>query len=75
MDLRAVAARAGVGVETVRVYLHRARAREREHGQRRERDMPEPAGYIGRSPWWDEAVIEAWIAARPGRTGRPRRVR
>lgn len=34
--------------------------------------VPEPDGYVGRTPWWSRATVEAWLAVRPGR-GRPRR--
>ena len=38
--------------------------------------MPPPSGHFGRTPWWDRAVIVAWLEQRPGRGaggGRPRK--
>ena len=38
--------------------------------------MPAPSGHFGRTPWWDRAVIVAWLEQRPGRGaggGRPRK--
>ena len=38
--------------------------------------MPPASGHFGRTPWWDRAVIVAWLEQRPGRGaggGRPRK--
>jgi predicted DNA-binding transcriptional regulator AlpA len=34
--------------------------------------IPEPDGYVGRTPWWSRDTAVRWIAERPGR-GRPQR--
>lgn len=58
-----VASYLGVTRSTVTAYKARA-------GQ-----MPEPDGFVGRTPWWHPATIRAWRPepARDGRVGRPRR--
>lgn len=33
--------------------------------------LPEPDGYLGRTPWWQPDTIKQWHQTRPGRTGRP----
>lgn len=48
-----VAERAGVSVATIHSYVH-------------SRLIPEPQR-IGRTLFWDSDVIDAWLAARPGR--------
>lgn len=35
--------------------------------------FPEPTRYYGSTPVWEAERIREWVAARPGRTGRPRR--
>jgi predicted DNA-binding transcriptional regulator AlpA len=52
-----VAELAGVKVQTIHNHSHR-------------HTMPDPDGYLGRTPWWHRATIEAWVAVRP-RRGRP----
>lgn len=39
------------------------------------RDLPEPDGHLGATPWWTPDTIRAWASSRPGR-GRwgPRKV-
>jgi predicted DNA-binding transcriptional regulator AlpA len=37
--------------------------------------LPPPDVMLGRSPGWRPATILVWQATRPGRTGRPRKVR
>lgn len=32
--------------------------------------VPEPDGYVGRTPWWRRETIEKWAAVRPRRGGR-----
>jgi predicted DNA-binding transcriptional regulator AlpA len=46
-----VAALAGIDASTVRSYKTR-------------KQMPAPAGQMGRTPYWDADVIEAWIEKR-----------
>ena len=58
-----VAALCGWQPRTVSQYASRGR-------------MPPPTGHFGRTPWWDRAVIVAWLEQRPGRGvggGRPRK--
>lgn len=62
LDSEAVAALLGIAVGSV--------ARYRTRGT-----LPDPDVMLGRSPGWWPATILAWQAARPGRTGRPRKVR
>lgn len=62
LDRAGVAALLGVTAATVSVYRSRTY----------QASFPKPAGKIGGSPYWDRETIEAWAAARPGRTGRPR---
>ena len=52
-----VATLAGV----TRASIHRYRFRG---------SIPEPDGYLGRTPWWHEATIRQWLAERP-KVGRP----
>jgi predicted DNA-binding transcriptional regulator AlpA len=59
LDRAAVAARLGIHPDSVTRYMHRGQC-------------PPPDGHAGRSPWWHEATIEAWILGRPG-PGRPRK--
>lgn len=63
LDTKAVAALLGVAPTTVQRY----RASDRVEG------FPEPARHYGATPVWEVQQIRAWVAARPGRTGRPRK--
>ena len=47
----------GVKVETVRIYKVRG-------------TLPPPDTYVGQSPLWKTATIDAWQAARPGQDWR-----
>lgn len=58
LDRAAVAARYGILPASV--------TREVQRGS-----LPEPDGYMARSPWWWSTTLDAWT--RPGRTGRPRK--
>jgi predicted DNA-binding transcriptional regulator AlpA len=46
-----VATLVGIQASTVRAYHSR-------------HQMPAPAGYLGRTPYWDRAAIETWTATR-----------
>lgn len=46
-----IAAALGLRVETVHAYRSR-------------HQMPDPTGVIGRTPYWDAADIEPWIATK-----------
>lgn len=46
-----IAAALGLRVETVHAYRSR-------------RQMPDPTGVVGRTPYWDAPDIEPWITAR-----------
>lgn len=46
-----VAKIAGVRPGTVRQHIQRG-------------VMPEPDGYLGRTPWWKRKTIEHWLATR-----------
>jgi hypothetical protein len=37
-------------------------ARQRVRGA-----VPEPDGYLGRTPWWRRATVEEWLKSRPRR--------
>lgn len=63
LDRAGVADLLGVQPETVSVY----RARTYKDS------FPEPDGKIGGSAYWYRSTIEAWVATRPGKTGRPRK--
>lgn len=52
LDIEAVARRAGVNPRSISRYRLRG-------------TIPEPDGYIGRSPWWWRAAIDEWLATRP----------
>ena len=52
-----LAERLGVKVETVRIYKVRG-------------TLPPPDTYVGQSPLWKTATIDAWQAARPGQDWR-----
>ena len=52
-----VATLAGIQASTVRAYHSR-------------HQMPAPAGYLGRTPYWDRAAIETWAAS--AESGPPR---
>lgn len=62
LDTEAVAALLGITPGSVARYRHRG-------------DLPPPDVMLGRSPGWHEATIREWQATRPGRTGRPPKVR
>ena len=64
LTVRDVAARLGLAVSTVQTY-------------RRDGRLPDPDGYLWRTPWWRPETIDAWQAARPGRgrAGIPRKPR
>ena len=53
-----VAELAGIAPESV--YRYRIRGA-----------VPEPDGYIGRTPWWHRETIETWLGHRKG-PGRPK---
>lgn len=55
----------GVKVRALRTYLAKSRA-HRAEGNPRPGDLPEPDLTIGKSPVWNVATVEAWLAARPG---------
>jgi len=59
LDTAGLAERAGLTPSTTRTYLCR--------GQ-----LPAPDVMVGRTPGWLPETVDAWLAARPGRTGRPR---
>jgi predicted DNA-binding transcriptional regulator AlpA len=50
-----VATLAGIQASTVRAYHSR-------------HQMPAPAGYLGRTPYWDRAAIDKWAAERRERS-------
>lgn len=52
VDLAGVAAMCGLTYRTVLVYRHQGL-------------LPEPDGYVARSPWWHAASIRAWNESRP----------
>jgi predicted DNA-binding transcriptional regulator AlpA len=54
-----VAALAGISPASVRRYRLRGA-------------IPEPDGYLGRTPWWRQETIAAWLAER-SKPGRPRK--
>jgi len=63
LDTSAVAELAGVTAETIRQYLLLGK-------------IPEPDGYLGRSPYWRRRTIERWLAKReadPDGRRRPRK--
>ena len=62
LDSAGVANLLGIAVASV--------ARYRTRG-----NLPAPDVMLGRSPGWWPATILTWQASRPGRTGRPRKVR
>ena len=49
-----VAEEIGVTPDTISAYL-------------RDGFIPEPDGYVGKSPWWWPETIQEWRASRPGR--------
>jgi predicted DNA-binding transcriptional regulator AlpA len=51
LTTKQVATLAGIQASTVRAYHSR-------------HQMPAPAGYLGRTPYWDRAAIETWTATR-----------
>lgn len=71
LDTAAVAARVGLGVQTIRIYLKRTRALVAEDLPVRPQDFPLPDRVIGRSPAWFPSTIDRWLASRPG-SGRRR---
>jgi predicted DNA-binding transcriptional regulator AlpA len=50
-----VATLVGIQASTVRAYHSR-------------HQMPAPAGYLGRTPYWDRAAIDKWAAERRERS-------
>lgn len=60
LDTAGLALRAGLSASSARTYLCR--------GQ-----LPHPDVHVGRTPGWLPETVDAWLAARPGRTGRPRK--
>lgn len=61
LDAAAAASRAGI--KTATVYSYRTRGA-----------FPAPDEVLyGRTPVWRPETIDAWLASRPGRTGRPRK--
>lgn len=80
LDLSAAAERTGIRYRTLRNYHHRAerhrRLAEQENNPSyiRPGDLPKPDNVFGRSPVWEPATIDAWLASRPGQGkggGRP----
>jgi hypothetical protein len=51
------------GILPATIYTYRSRG---------EVNFPEPLTHFGQTPVWSRAVIEHWLASRPGRGGRPR---
>jgi predicted DNA-binding transcriptional regulator AlpA len=70
LDTVEVAQMIGVTYHTVRFYLQQARA-NRKAGTPKPADLPEPDRVFGRAPAWRRSTIEAWVATRPGKPGRP----
>ncbi len=66
LDLRAIAERIGVGVDSARTYHKRATA-NREKGDPRPGDLPEPDIRLGRIPGWSPRTIDRWERKRPRR--------
>lgn len=56
LDRAALAALAGITVDTLDTYKRDGRA-------------PLPDGYIGRSPWWYETTAKRWARTRRTRPG------
>jgi len=44
-----------IGIQRSSVHRYRTRG-----------DIPEPDQYVGRTPLWAEASIDAWLKERPG---------
>jgi predicted DNA-binding transcriptional regulator AlpA len=65
LDREALAEKLGVRPQTVSAFLSRARKR-RAAGVNDPADFPEPTHVYGRSPVWDEDVIDRWMPRRPG---------
>jgi len=70
--LRDISERLGITLQAAREYHHRATRRRRE-GTSLFHDLPAPTETVGRALVWPIEVIEAWIAIRPGHTGRPKK--
>lgn len=66
LTLPEIAARIGVGVDSIRVYHQRA-TKNRRLGTPRPGDLPAPDDTFGRSPVWRESTIARWEKKRPGR--------
>ena len=66
LTLPEIAARIGVGADSIRVYHQRA-TKNRKLGTPRPGDLPAPDQTFGRSPVWKEATVAKWEAKRPGR--------
>jgi predicted DNA-binding transcriptional regulator AlpA len=63
LDRAAAAARLGIHPDSITRYRNSPEVYA----------FPEPDGQLGRSPGWYAQTIDDWQAARPGRTGRPRK--
>lgn len=57
LSYKELAERTGLPVATLRRYKRRG-------------DLVEPDEYVGRSPVWKEATIEAWLTSRRGHSWR-----
>lgn len=62
LDTSGLAARAGLSPSTIRAYW-----------ARRPHLLPAPDAMTSGTPGWLPATVDAWLAARPGPTGRPRK--
>lgn len=58
-------------IDSAAAYLGIARATWLTH--RRRGNAPQPAGRIGRSPYWTLEQLDAWKRDRWGKPGRPTR--
>lgn len=72
LELSDIAEKINVTIPSIHVYNGRARANRRKAEAEndpsyiRPSDLPAPTRYFGRTPVWDEKVINKWIANRPG---------
>ena len=60
LDLTAFAARAGIKPGTIYGYHSTGR-------------LPQPDGWLGRTPWWWADTVDAWLTNRPGQGWRGKR--